>query len=93
VLATWTLPKLMLAGAAVSAPGGVLLELFLPELNPWHPTNVARASTTTSVFQREGRLISVVLSPMNNGNVSVQLWEQLRKVPKVHAPGARPDSL
>ena len=55
---TWTLPKLMLAGAALSKPGKGFCEpcaLGLPVLSPWQPTMVARASTTASAFQRAGR--------------------------------------
>jgi hypothetical protein len=58
LVALGTLPKLTLAGAALSAPGSgfcVVCEFGLPVLSPWHPSIVARASTTTSVFQRTAR--------------------------------------
>jgi len=63
-----TLPKLMLEGAAVSAPCwgfGVPCKAGLLVLSPWQPIRVAKASTTTSAFQRArrfsiGDLISLV---------------------------------
>jgi len=55
---TCTFPNVILAGAAVRSPGDVTGALWvagLPELNPWHPTIVATANTTTSDdFQRLG---------------------------------------
>lgn len=52
-----TLPKLMLVGAALKVPEGESCapEAGLPVLIPWQPTRPARASTTTSAFQRVGR--------------------------------------
>lgn len=53
-----TFPKLTLADPAVSVPSSgfcVLWTLDLLVLSPWQPTIVARASTTTSTFQRVGR--------------------------------------
>lgn len=53
-----TLPKLMLAGVALSEPVSgvcVLWELDLPVLTPWQPSIKARASTTASAFQRVGK--------------------------------------
>jgi hypothetical protein len=47
VVPTWTLPKAMLAGAAVKSPACGLCGLFwdpeFDELNPWHPIKAARA--------------------------------------------------
>jgi fucose permease len=54
---TFTTPKLRLLGATVTTPGFVLFcvvaDLF-ELVSPWHPTIVARASTTNGQFQRVG---------------------------------------
>ena len=58
LVALGTLPKLTLAGTALRAPGRgvpVLREFGLLVLSPWHPSIVARASATASVFQRAAR--------------------------------------
>jgi len=58
LVALVTPPKLMLAGAALSAPGNgfcVVSEFGLLVLTPWHPNMVARASATASAFQRVAR--------------------------------------
>lgn len=56
-----TLPKLMLAGAAPNVPGNGSVpppcEAGLLVLNPWQPSIVARASTTTSAFRRARRVL------------------------------------
>jgi hypothetical protein len=85
---TCTLPKLMLAGAALRLPGGAVCELDLPELNPWQPTMVAKANRAITARQRAGEWLIRFLSSMaKDDTVSVPVKDGLRKVPKGHAPG------
>jgi hypothetical protein len=72
VVPSSTLPKATLGGTELRTPGGCVLMFVLPELKPWQPTNVARASTTSSAFKRAGRWpIWVVLSPIHGDKVSL----------------------
>jgi hypothetical protein len=84
-----TLPKLTLAGAALRLPAGGGCELDLPELNPWQPIMLARASRAITAQPRAGEwLIRFLPSMANDDTVSVPLKAGLRKVPKGHAPGS-----